>query len=205
MISKGNRLRWRAGYIRPKTALDFDEAHGAKQFDGLLLAGGGDVDASLFGQVNHPLAKPVPWERDITEMRLTEFFLIEEKPILAICRGIQMLNISLGGDLIQHIGDIPGAYEHAGKQMRHGITLDKSLLLGEIFPGKDTLLVNSTHHQALGRLGDGLTVCARSLDGIIEAVCAKNVLGVQFHPERLLNEGMGPIWEWFARRCWRKE
>ncbi|MGI5898315.1 MAG: gamma-glutamyl-gamma-aminobutyrate hydrolase family protein [Christensenellales bacterium] len=174
----------------------------ASDFDGLLLAGGGDTDAAFFGEDNHPRAEPVPKERDMTELRLAESFMAAKKPILAICRGMQLLNVALGGTLIQHIGDLEGCIEHSGKDLRHQIYLEKGGLLREIFPGQKTLIVNSTHHQALGRLGEELSIEAVGPDGIVEAVKARsNILGVQFHPERMLDEGMMPLMSWFADCC----
>jgi gamma-glutamyl-gamma-aminobutyrate hydrolase PuuD len=174
----------------------------ADDFSGLLLAGGGDMDASFFGEDNHPMAELVPKERDLTELRLAESFMAAGKPILAICRGIQLLNVALGGTLIQHIGDLDGSLEHSDKEMRHQIFLEKGGLMRGIFPGRKTLMVNSTHHQALGRLGKELRLEAVAPDGMVEAVSAgENVLGVQFHPERMLGEGMMPLINWFAAAC----
>ncbi len=174
----------------------------AADFDGLLLAGGGDMDAVFFGEDNHPLAELVPIERDLTELRLAESFIAKGRPILAVCRGIQLLNVALGGTLIQHIGDLDGSLEHSDRDMRHQIFLEKGGLMRGIFSGGKALMVNSTHHQALGRLGDQLSLEAVAPDGIVEAVSARsNILGVQFHPERMLDEGMMPLMDWFSACC----
>ena len=171
----------------------------AERFDGLVLAGGGDMDAAFFGEENHPMSVRVPRDRDFTELRLAESFVVADKPILAICRGIQVLNVAFGGSIMQHIGDVDGYIEHQDEGMRHDIDIEKEGILSNIFKGSNRISVNSTHHQAVGRLGQNIFVEARSADGVVEAISTwNNVLGVQFHPELMLSEGMLPLWKWFA-------
>ncbi|MDR3086076.1 MAG: gamma-glutamyl-gamma-aminobutyrate hydrolase family protein [Christensenellaceae bacterium] len=173
------------------------------RFGALLLTGGGDVDPGFFGQAPHPAARPCVRERDETELLLAKAFFDAGKPILAICRGLQVLNVALGGDLHQHVYDLPETrLLHSSFYLRHPILIEKGSLLNEIFGGREGLVVNSTHHQALARVAEGLHVIARSEDGLVEAVQhGDKVLGTQFHPERMLKEGHAPIFDWFIAKA----
>lgn len=165
---------------------------------GLILSGGGDVAADFYGRPAHPATANVDRLRDATEKAAVAAALREGLPILAICRGIQMLNVAMGGTLLQ---DIPtwrpdpasGPSEDAPAQpiphqgADHDVRVDRGSLLHRLW-GRQAQRVNSTHHQAVERVAAGLRVIARSSDGIIEAVesdDSKDILGVQFHPERL--------------------
>ncbi len=158
----------------------------AKDCAGLLLPGGGDISPARYGQECAGSEEP-DLQRDAAELQLVSDFLAWGKPILGICRGIQMLNVALGGDLIQ---DIPTAAEHkhdpvTGDQT-HGVIAEENSFLFPLY-GRE-FSVNSAHHQALGRLAPGLRLAARSAkDGVIEAVewPEKRILGVQWHPERM--------------------
>ena len=152
---------------------------------GLLLTGGGDLDWTLFAGENQGSQSP-DRERDLAELALCRAFLQAGRPILGICRGMQVLNVALGGDLIQ---DLPPHlrpfHTQAGQDLVHPIRCREDTLLhrlyGPLFP------VNSLHHQAVGRLGEGLRAAAWSEGGVVEAVelPGRPVLGVQFHPERM--------------------
>jgi len=153
--------------------------------DGLLLAGGGDPDPSLFGQADQGSHPPDP-ARDRAELALVHAFLQAGKPILGICRGMQIINVALGGTLIQ---DLPPASRpfHGGADhdLIHPLrSLEGSLLYrlyGPVFS------VNSAHHQAVDQLGSGLFAMAWSESGFAEGMEHRDlpILGVQFHPERL--------------------
>ena len=154
-------------------------------YDGLLLAGGGDMDPNLFRQANQG-SREIDPARDRAELALLDAFFGAGKPVLAICRGHQVVNVWLGGDLIQDLDPALAPFHGGGEGDRvHPVrTLEGSLLrqlYGPVFP------VNSTHHQALGRLGKGLAVTARSEGGVIEAVEHESLplISVQFHPERM--------------------
>lgn len=155
-------------------------------YDGLLLAGGDDVDPALFGQENRD-SRGVDQARDQAELALLDAFLGANKPVLAICRGHQMVNVWLGGDLIQDLGpelapfhrqDEPGDRVHLVRT-EEGSLLRR--LYGPVFP------VNSSHHQALDRLGRGVAPTARSESGVVEAIEHDTLplISVQFHPERM--------------------
>lgn len=161
------------------------------RLDGLLLSGGVDVDPALFDEEPHPRLRRVDRQRDDLELALTREALRRDLPILAICRGIQVLNVAAGGTLIQDLpSEVSGGERHDCPQPRsrrvHRIETEPGTLLRHIL-GQETIPVNSFHHQAVGRLGSGLVVSARcDEDGVIEGIEMPDprfVVGVQWHPE----------------------
>jgi putative glutamine amidotransferase len=169
---------------------DGDTAHQVVgRFDGLLLTGGHDVDPVLFGQLPHPTFTPSEPGRDAYEMRLLREAARADLPVLAICRGMQVLNVAHGGSLVQDIPDLlPAAHSHWLRAHEVAVT-DGSLLQRLLVAGgcaADRMQVNSRHHQAIGQLGHGLATGATTDDGVIEAIempSAGFCLGVQWHPE----------------------
>lgn len=172
-----------------------------RRCDGVLLTGGDDIDPKLYaGKLPEALAKtvgPLEPERDIWEKELIAEVFRQEKPLFGICRGHQMLNVALGGTLLVDIAtERPGALNHRQMDRKmepvHEVRIERESLLGKI-TGRQTLGVNSTHHQAIGALAAPLRAVAESPDGIIEAVEWKEagkrpfLLAVQFHPERLID------------------
>lgn len=149
--------------------------------DALVLHGGGDVDPRRYGQEpTAPKLYGVNSRHDDVELDVVRAFLDADKPILAICRGIQIMNVALGGTLAQHIEE-PG---HT--QEFHPVTLDEGSLAAEAMGTSRPARCHSYHHQALDRVADGLRVIGRHDDGTIEAVEAGDkswVVGVQWHPE----------------------
>ena len=157
--------------------------------DALLLSGGGDIHSLVYGAQPHPKSFDQDPARDATELLAVDFALKKRLPILGICRGCQLLNVAFGGDLIQHIPGGDGWVKHESQGMAglllHTVELESGTLLRELFP-VDSMAVNSFHHQAPGRVGEGLRVAARATDGTIEALEAvdgRAILGVTFHPE----------------------
>ncbi|MGD9251423.1 MAG: gamma-glutamyl-gamma-aminobutyrate hydrolase family protein [Desulfobacterales bacterium] len=163
--------------------------------DGLMLIGGPDIDPVHYDQTAHPGLRQVTPERDNMELTVTQWALHKRLPILAICRGIQVLNVAAGGSLWQDIASqVPGAQKHDQYPDNREDHLAHTI---EIVPGsriaaicrQTRLDVNSLHHQAIDRVGRGLTVVARSGDGIVEAVEGEGdpwIVGVQWHPEWLI-------------------
>lgn len=162
--------------------------------DGLLLTGGDDVDPALYGATPHPKSR---WtrERDDFEIALVRRSVDRDRPVLAICRGHQVLNVALGGTLVQDIPDeMPRALTHRIDnaprwQTAHAIHVVPGTRLHAIL-GRDTLDVNSLHHQAVRGVGRGLTVSARSPDGLVEGLEMADrrfVVSVQWHPEAMWN------------------
>ncbi len=155
--------------------------------EGLLFSGGSDLDPELYGQVAHPETNGVVAKRDRAELALLRAALERDLPVLAVCRGSQVLNVALGGDLVQHLPEVVGHDGHKqtpGVFGDHEVTLEPETrlarLLGERAP------VKSHHHQGFGRLGDGLREAARAEDGTLEALedpSRRFVLGVLWHPE----------------------
>jgi len=160
--------------------------------DGVLLTGGYDLSARTFGKTNHPKTRPMTRRRQAFELALARAALERRTPLFAICLGIQVLNVAAGGTLIQHLPDAVGeAVQHRARGVpdAHTVVLEPGSLAARL-TGATRLSVNSTHHQAVGRLGAGLVVSGRcEADGVIEAIEADDgrrfVLGVQWHPERL--------------------
>lgn len=155
---------------------------------GLLLMGGTDVNPKLYGEDARPETDQPDDERDEVELRLIEEAIRNDMPILAICRGLQILTVQHGGTLIQHLTPPqPHDLETEDKGAHaHEVTIQPGTQLERIIGG-DRLRVNSRHHQAVNRLGDGLQVSARAADdGIVEGVergDRRFVVGVQWHPE----------------------
>lgn len=164
------------------------------RIEGVLLTGGGDVDPIRFGEAAHPTVSDVSAERDALEIALVEQALERRLPLLAICRGIQVLNVALGGSLHQDVATSPGTpIAHSQKAPRHepthGVKIETGSRLLDVI-GAHYLDVNSMHHQAIKGLGRGLRAVAFCPDdGLIEAAeledTSRFVLGVQWHPEEL--------------------
>lgn len=156
----------------------------AARFDALVLCGGDDVDARRFGEENHPAVELVPPVRDAYEIGLVRAAVARGTPLLGVCRGAQVMNVALGGTLIQHLPDLPHTYPHRAG-VRHAVTLVRGSRLAGLAP-EPAVEVNSFHHQAVGRLAPGLRVAATSPDGVVEAVEGEGcfTVGIQWHPER---------------------
>jgi putative glutamine amidotransferase len=156
--------------------------------DGLVIAGGADVDPARYGASAHPETLGLRPDRDETELALAENALAAGLPLVGVCRGMQVLNVVLGGTLTQHVPDVTGSSAHRPEVGKFGSTeveMAPGSAINEILGGAAT--VSCSHHQAVDRIGDGLTVTAKSADGVVEAVeltGAEFVLGVQWHPEQ---------------------
>jgi putative glutamine amidotransferase len=172
--------------------------------DGILLAGGGDVNPALFGEAPHPTFDAAESGRDGFEIELITLATERGLPLLAICRGIQVLNVARGGTLVQDIpSELPGTLEHklavpphAAVDLAHEVWIEKDSLLsrltGDSGKSPDTIDVNSRHHQSVRKLGEGLVTTATAPDGVIEAVedpTQRFLLGVQWHPENFYRTG----------------
>ncbi len=155
--------------------------------DGLIFSGGSDLDPALYGQEPHPETRGVVAERDRAELELLQAALARDMPVLAICRGSQVLNVALGGDLVQHLPEVVGHERHKhtpGEFADHDVAVEPGTRLGEIVGAHAP--VKSHHHQGFGRLGRGLRPAAHADDGAVEAVEdpeRRFALGVLWHPE----------------------
>ena len=157
-------------------------------FDGFLFCGGGDIDPQIYGEENSGDSKNICSVRDTFEMAMYQEVLASGKPILAICRGLQVMNAHLGGTLYQHIDG--HVQEEPIRVLTQKTFVNRDSVLGKI-AGKDEILTNSFHHQNIKVLGNGLVADAMSEDGYIEAAHFdghKFCLGVQWHPEAYFDE-----------------
>lgn len=173
--------------------------------DGLLLPGGGDMDPKFYGQERIPACGEPNLLRDAAEPLLLRAFLAADKPVLGICRGIQVMNAVLGGDLYQDIKPFEHLPHNCHWAKVHTVTIRRGTLLSHIL-GQDTVLVNSQHHQAVDRVAPGFTLAALSEDGIVEAIekpDARFCLGVQWHPEWLsdADPAMQSLFDAFVNAC----
>ncbi|MFT5430298.1 MAG: putative glutamine amidotransferase [Myxococcota bacterium] len=161
----------------------------SREIDGLILSGGADVDPTSYGSSDQQW--PGQPRRDRYEVALIEAVRERDLPILAICRGIQILNVAFGGTLLSHLpSDRPGPVAHRNNELydgnTHGIRVAADSIIADILGAGEGLTVNSVHHQGIDRLGDGLDAVAWAPDGLIEAVVApadRWTVGVQWHPE----------------------
>lgn len=179
--------------------------------DGLLLPGGADVNPVLYGQEPSEKCGKPNTLRDTAEMKMLEAFLLTNKPVLCICRGVQLLNVFFGGTLHQDI-KLTQAVRHSDFRSRnkgiHQVRLFSHTRLAHIL-NKDTVLVNSLHHQAVDRVGLGLTVSAVSGDGFIEALEIIHhpfCIGVQWHPEHMSKKSavQQSLFDAFVNACGEK-
>lgn len=195
----GARMRW-VELSDPEQAVQ-----DALTCDGLLLPGGGDMDPKFYGQERIPACGEPNLLRDAAEPLLLRAFLAADKPVLGICRGIQVMNAVLGGDLYQDIKPFEHLPHNGHWAKVHTVTVRRGTLLSRIL-GQDTVLVNSQHHQAVDRVAPGFTLAALSEDGIVEAIekpDARFCLGVQWHPEWLsdADPAMQSLFDAFVNAC----
>ncbi len=159
-----------------------------KSFDGFVLSGGDDISPDLFGEKKHSKCGIIDRQRDIFEISLCREAIKQNKSVLGICRGMQIIAVASGGTLWQDIpAQVAGAVQHSRRtpsdSPRHSVEINGTL--HRIF-ASDKISVNSYHHQAVRSVGCGVEICATSSDGIIEAIVlggAKFCIGVQWHPE----------------------
>lgn len=177
------------GETRPAELLD--------AVDALVLTGGGDVHPDFFGARLHAVQSPICTERDAFELALARFAVERGTPLLAICRGLQVLNVALGGDLHVHLPDVVGdAVAHRtpdDRPVRHGVRVAPDSELARLFATTE-LEVPSWHHQSVARLGTGLRAVAWAADGTVEGlemIGRPSVRAVQWHPE-LERQGGSP-------------
>ncbi|MBA3867261.1 MAG: gamma-glutamyl-gamma-aminobutyrate hydrolase family protein [Solirubrobacterales bacterium] len=178
------------------------------RLDGICLSGGPDLDPESYGAGAHPELGPTQPDLDRFELAVARRADAREMPILAICRGTQALNIVRGGALFQHLPEIseeiPHRQQTPGDQTSHAVEIDPGSRLAEALEGS-AVDVNSFHHQAIDRLGEGLVVSARAPDGTIEAVEDPSrpfLIGVQWHAETLVHRSYeAALFRHFVEAC----
>jgi putative glutamine amidotransferase len=181
------------------------------EIDGVLLTGGGDVDPVFYGEERHPSVEDAEPGRDEFEIDLARRAIETRVPLLAICRGAQVLNVAAGGTLVQDIpsaveSDVPHSVQEPKNLECHDIRIEAgshlSAVLGPHAAAACSCRVNSRHHQAVGRPGAGLVVSARSADGVVEAIEQPGhpfCIGVQWHPENFWQSGeFRPLFDAFV-------
>lgn len=165
-----------------------------RRLDGLVLAGGDDVDPARYGAERHGATTPAGEERELWELALLDAALGGDLPTLTICRGAQVLNVALGGDLVQHLPDVLGHDEHlpgAGSYGPQALSIDGASTTGRVLG--EQVEARCHHHQGLGRLGADLRAVAWARDGIVEGVEMDGhrfMVAAQWHPERSGHDGL---------------
>jgi putative glutamine amidotransferase len=170
-----------------------------EELDGVFLPGGADIDPAAYGEERHPRCDTSDPPRDAVELMLVRWAMTDRKPVLGVCRGLQIVNLATGGTLYQDIAEqMPGAIKHdyfpfggryARDYLAHDVTVEPRSRLSEIY-GDGPLKVNSMHHQGVRRLGDRLTATAVAPDGLVEGIESADgswVVAVQWHPEVLVD------------------
>ncbi len=165
------------------------------RLDGVVFTGGSDIDPALYGQERAPETAPIVRHRDDSELELMRAALGRGRPVLGVCRGMQLLNVARGGTLVQHLTETPGVVHKGppGTFSTHAVAVDHGTRLHGLVG--DEVQVHSCHHQGIDRLGEGLIVTAHAPDGVVEAVESDDgafAVGVLWHPEEHAELG-GPL------------
>lgn len=175
--------------------------------DAIVLSGGGDFNPLWAGEQPVPQLHNINNERDLPELLLTRYAFDRQMPMLGICRGIQTLAMSLGGHVEQDIKPTPTLIKHSQTSHQstqtHSVNIKPGTMLSDIFDGEDTIYVNSFHHQAVDNPGKHMRTAATAPDGTIEAIESseqKPVIGVQWHPEWLADDGL-PLFRWLVNEA----
>ena len=189
--------------VDPRHAADYLDS-----VDGVLLTGGSDLDPAFYGEEPHAKLGAVLRERDDFELELARLAMGDSTPVLGVCRGLQVVNVALGGSLKQHLEPGPEIRHGTGSPIPefHPIDVADSEYAERMGPRPR---VNSLHHQALDRVASDLTVLARAGDGVVEMVSSRTVplLAVQWHPEQLASgdPAADVPFQWFAEQLQREE
>ena len=171
-----------------------------ENYNGLILAGGGDIEPSLYGEINEGLSVGMDAERETSDRLAVDDFVKKGRPILGICRGMQSLNVLFGGNMIQDLGEKCETHTAKdGVDKRHAVKIKNGSILYKLY-GEETE-VNSSHHQAVKDVADVFDLTASAPDGTAEAIEHKslNIMGVQWHPERY--DGGEALVRWFVDLC----
>ncbi len=195
-----------AGGLPVELARDADVDGVVARLDGLVLSGGADLDPAHYGAEAHSELGQLEQDRDEWEFALFSAARAQGLPILAICRGFQLVNVAFGGTLVQHVEIDEGAghpqWDVDGRKTTHEVNVVSGTLASSLLPA--TWPVNSLHHQTVSEVGRGLVVSARATDGVIEGLETPegDLLAVQWHPELLAKPD--PTFQWVVREASRR-
>jgi putative glutamine amidotransferase len=187
-----------AGGLPVELTRDADVEGMIEHLDGLVLSGGADLDPALYGQEPDENLQSLEPDRDEWEMDLFAAARTRDIPVLAICRGFQLVNVAFGGTLVQHVELDEGSghpqWNVDGHTATHEVNVVADTMISTLLPSRWS--VNSLHHQTVERLGEGLTASATAPDGVVEAFETPegDLLGVQWHPELLLAPDPTFVW-----------
>lgn len=190
-----------AGGLPVHLSLDADATEIIDRLDALLLSGGEDVDSRRYGQAPGSRTGPFSPERDSLELALFEAAMAKGIPVLGICRGSQLINVARGGTLVQHleigVGESHSSLAYPRAHRGHEVTLESGSIAHGLYGG--SVRVNSFHHQAVDRPGEGVVVTGRASDGVIESYELDGfpVIGLQWHPECF---GGDPVFGWLVEQ-----
>ncbi len=185
-----------AGGLPVNLPVDCDPAAMAERLDGFLLTGGTDIDPARYGAEPHPELLPIETRRDELELELFTEAVERNVPVLGICRGIQIVNVQRGGSLHQHV-EPHARFDQPAHTEVHGVSFTPGSTLHDLYGEQHR--VNSLHHQAVDRIGEGLVVSARADDGCVEGLeLGETVVAVQWHPEMMKGRSTDPIFQWLV-------
>jgi putative glutamine amidotransferase len=190
-----------AGGLPVELTRDADPEEMIEHLDGLVLSGGADVDPANYGHAPETDLGPIEPDRDDWEIKLLTAARRKDIPVLAICRGLQLVNVVFGGTLRQHVELDEGVghpqWDVDGHQATHSVNVVEGTLTAELFAGE--IGVNSLHHQVVDEVGEGLLVSAKAPDGVVEGLESPDgrILAVQWHPELL--DKPDPTFVWLVK------
>ena len=202
-LSEYPKVLEKAGALPVQLTRNTDATEVVQRLDGLVMTGGADPDPELYGESPHPQLGPIERGRDDWELALIRAALDARLPMLCVCRGAQLLNIALGGSLVQHLEDADAhqRVDHPRIDRCHTVRVSPGSKAEQIYGGN--VPTNSLHHQAVGRPGDGVVVTGTAEDGVVEAFELSGrpeVFAVQWHPE-MLSDAVDPAFVWLVKEA----
>lgn len=204
-LSEYPKVLQKAGAVPVQLTRNTDPSQIVQRLDGLVMTGGADPDPELYGEAPHPELGPIERGRDDWELALIRAALAARLPMLCVCRGAQLLNIALGGSLVQHLDDAAAhqRVDHPRIDRCHTVRVSAGSMAEKIYGGD--VPTNSLHHQAVGRTGAGVVVTGTAEDGVVEAFeidGRPEVFAVQWHPE-MLSDVVDPAFVWLVQEATR--